>query len=123
MATIEKVATYEAPGQPGSPVALKPRYDNFVGGHWVPPVHGEYVENLTPATGEPFTEVPKSTPENVRREVSDMMDILNKDPELRKKMIDGGFEVIDVPYDKVPAFMKARIADYMGTAKMMGLVK
>ncbi len=65
MATIEKVATYEAPGQPGSPVELKPRYDNFVGGHWVPPVHGEYVENLTPATGEPFTEVPKSTPEDI----------------------------------------------------------
>jgi len=65
MATIEKVATYEAPGRPGSPVELKPRYDNFVGGHWVPPVHGEYVENLTPATGEPFTEVPKSTPEDI----------------------------------------------------------
>jgi aldehyde dehydrogenase len=28
-------------------------------------VHGEYVENLTPATGEPFTEVPKSTPEDI----------------------------------------------------------
>lgn len=65
MATIEKVAAYEAPGQPGSPVELKPRYDNFVGGHWVPPVHGEYVENLTPATGEPFTEVPQSTPEDI----------------------------------------------------------
>ena len=65
MATIEKVATYEAPGQPGSPVDLRPRYDNFVGGHWVPPVHGEYVENSTPATGEPFTEVPKSTPEDI----------------------------------------------------------
>ena len=65
MATIEKVATFEAPGHPGSPVELKPRYDNFVGGHWVPPVHGEYVENLTPATGEPFTEVPKSTPEDI----------------------------------------------------------
>jgi aldehyde dehydrogenase len=65
MATIEKVATYEAPGRPGSPVELKPRYDNFVGGHWVPPVHGEYVENLTPATGEPFTEVPKSTSEDI----------------------------------------------------------
>jgi aldehyde dehydrogenase len=65
MATIEKVAGYEAPGRPGSPVELKPRYDNFVGGHWVPPVRGQYVENLTPATGEPFTEVPKSTPEDV----------------------------------------------------------
>ena len=65
MATIEKVATYEAPGQTGSPVDLKPRYDNFVGGHWVPPVKGEYVENLTPATGEAFTEVPKSTAEDI----------------------------------------------------------
>jgi aldehyde dehydrogenase len=65
MATIEKVATYEAPGQPGSPVELKPRYENFVGGHWVPPVHGEYAENLTPATGKPFTEVPKSSPEDI----------------------------------------------------------
>ena len=53
------------PGHTGSPVDLKPRYDNFVGGHWVPPVKGEYVENLTPATGEAFTEVPKSTPEDI----------------------------------------------------------
>ena len=65
MATIEKVASFEAPGHPGSPVEVKARYDNFVGGHWVPPVHGEYVENVTPATGEAFTEVPKSTPEDI----------------------------------------------------------
>jgi aldehyde dehydrogenase len=65
MATIEKVAGFEAPGQPGSPVEVKGRYDNFIGGHWIPPVQGEYVENVTPATGEAFTEVPKSTPEDV----------------------------------------------------------
>jgi hypothetical protein len=51
------------------------------------------------------------------------MDALNKDPELRKKMVDGGFEVIDITYDKIPAFMKERTQDYMGTAKLMGLVK
>jgi len=67
--------------------------------------------------------VPKSTPENVRKQVSDMMDALNKDPELRKKMVEGGFEVIDVTYEKMPAFMKERTQDYMGTAKLMGLVK
>lgn len=67
--------------------------------------------------------VPKSTPENVRKQVSDMMDALNKDPELRKKMVDGGFEVIDITYEKMPAFMKERTQDYMGTAKLMGLVK
>ncbi len=67
--------------------------------------------------------VPRSTPEPVRKQVSDMMDAVNKDPELRRKMADGGFEVIDVGYDKVPAFMKERTAEYMNSAKMLGLVK
>jgi aldehyde dehydrogenase len=65
MTTIEKVATYAAPGQYDSLVELKSRYGNFIGGHWVPPVHGDYSDNLTPATGEPFTEVPRSTVEDV----------------------------------------------------------
>jgi aldehyde dehydrogenase len=65
MATIEKVATFAAPGQSDSPVELKSRYENFIGGHWVAPVKGEYSTNLTPATGEPFTEVPRSTSEDV----------------------------------------------------------
>ena len=65
MATIEKVATFSAPGQADSPVELKARYENFIGGHWVAPVHGEYSENVAPATGETFTEVPRSTPEDV----------------------------------------------------------
>jgi tripartite-type tricarboxylate transporter receptor subunit TctC len=67
--------------------------------------------------------VPKSTPEHVRKQVSDMMDAVNKDPEMRRKMVDGGFEVIDVTYDKIPAFMKARTADYLVSAKLLGLVK
>jgi aldehyde dehydrogenase len=65
MAVLEKTATYEAPGEAGSLVDLKPRYENFIGGHWVAPVKREYAENLTPATGKPFTEVPRSTPEDV----------------------------------------------------------
>ena len=47
MSTIESAA-YEAPGSPGSPVELKDRYENFIGGEWVPPTTGEYRENLTP---------------------------------------------------------------------------
>jgi aldehyde dehydrogenase len=65
MATIEKAAIFEAPGRPGSPVELKERYENFIGGAWVAPVKGAYAENRTPATGEPFTEVPRSTPEDI----------------------------------------------------------
>jgi aldehyde dehydrogenase len=65
MATIERVLTFSAPGQEGSPVELKSRYENFIGGHWVAPVNGEYSVNVTPATGEPFTEVPRSTSADV----------------------------------------------------------
>jgi tripartite-type tricarboxylate transporter receptor subunit TctC len=67
--------------------------------------------------------VPKSTPPDVRKKVSDMMDALNKDPELRKKMIEGGFEVIDVPVDKVPAFMQERSKEYLETARAIGMIK
>ena len=65
MATIEKGAAFSAPGQVDSPVELKSRYENFVGGYWVAPAKGEYSENVTPATGESFTEVPRSTSEDV----------------------------------------------------------
>jgi len=65
MATIERAATYAAPGETGSPVDLKTRYDNFIGGHWMAPVKGEYADNLTPATGKPFTEVPRSSAEDI----------------------------------------------------------
>ena len=61
MATIDKPAVFAAPGEAGSPVSLKARYDNFIGGEWVAPVEGHYQENLSPATGEPFCEVPRST--------------------------------------------------------------
>jgi aldehyde dehydrogenase len=59
MSTIEST-TYAAPGEAGSPVELQERYDNFIGGDWVAPTTGEYRENLTPSTGEPFCEVAHS---------------------------------------------------------------
>ena len=67
--------------------------------------------------------VPKSTSADLRKKVSDMMDAINKDPELRKKMVDGGFEVTDISLEKMPAFMKQRTQEYLNTAKQMGLVK
>jgi len=60
MATIAQSRAYAAPGQAGSPVDLKDRYDNFIGGAWVPPTTGEYRANVTPGTGQPFCEVASS---------------------------------------------------------------
>ena len=67
--------------------------------------------------------VPKSTPLETRKKVSDLFAELNKDPDILKWMADGGFEVVDVPYDKNDAFMKARGKEYMEIAKLMGLLK
>jgi len=57
--------TFVAPGQPGSVVEVKPRYENFIGGHWVAPVQGKYMKNISPVTGQVFTEVARSTAEDV----------------------------------------------------------
>jgi len=58
---------YTAPGKPGSLVSVRPRYDNFIGGTWVPPADGRYRVNLSPATAGPICEVAESTPADVER--------------------------------------------------------
>ena len=40
MAVAEQTTIYAAPGSPDSPVSLKARYENFIGGQWVAPVEG-----------------------------------------------------------------------------------
>jgi tripartite-type tricarboxylate transporter receptor subunit TctC len=67
--------------------------------------------------------VPKSTPPNIQKQVSDMIATLNKDPDLRKQNTDGGFEIIDIPVEKNAAFMKERVREYTAIAKRMGLAK
>ena len=47
------------------PFPYKPKYDNYIGGKWVPPVNGEYFENLSPITGKPFCQVPRSSAEDI----------------------------------------------------------
>ncbi|HWM30698.1 MAG TPA: aldehyde dehydrogenase [Methyloceanibacter sp.] len=41
-------------------VALRSRYDNFIGGKWVPPVDGAYFDNISPITGKPVCQVARS---------------------------------------------------------------
>jgi putative tricarboxylic transport membrane protein len=67
--------------------------------------------------------VPKSTPRDAQKKVSDMMAALNKEPQILKWMRDGGFEVVDIPYDRNAEFMKDRGKEYMEIAKHMGLLK
>src|ERR1700678_781268 len=59
------MAQYAAPGQSDSLVSVKSRYGNFIGGEWGPPVSGLYFENITPVTGQPFTEIARSTGDDI----------------------------------------------------------
>ncbi len=56
---------YAVPGTPGSIVAVKSRYENFIGGKWQEPTEGRYRADLTPATAKVITEVPESTPADI----------------------------------------------------------
>ncbi|MCW2648588.1 MAG: aldehyde dehydrogenase [Pseudonocardiales bacterium] len=59
------MTVYSAPGQSDSPVTVESRYENFIGGDWVAPSKGDYFENPSPVTGRNFTEIARSTGEDV----------------------------------------------------------
>ena len=46
-------------------VPFKPRYGNYIGGQWVAPKGGKYFDNITPITGHPFCEIPRSDKDDV----------------------------------------------------------
>ncbi|OOF10765.1 MULTISPECIES: aldehyde dehydrogenase family protein [Salinivibrio] len=56
---------YAKPGTEGAIVQFKPRYENYIGGEWVPPVKGQYFANTSPCTGETVAEVPRSSAEDI----------------------------------------------------------
>ena len=67
--------------------------------------------------------VPKSTPPEARKRLSDLWAALNADPEMKELAAKSGFELIDVGVDKMDAFMKEKIRLYTESGKRMGLGK
>ncbi|MCS3428634.1 aldehyde dehydrogenase [Leucobacter aridicollis] len=59
------MTVYAFPGQPDSLVTFKGRYEHYIGGEWVPPVKGQYFENITPVTGKAFCEIARGTAEDI----------------------------------------------------------
>ncbi|PPB49010.1 aldehyde dehydrogenase [Arthrobacter pityocampae] len=59
------MTVYAQPGQDGSKVSFKPRYENWIGGEWVSPIKGQYFENISPVTGKAFCEVARGTAEDI----------------------------------------------------------
>src|SRR5476651_1438389 len=45
--------------------SFKEKYENFIGGKFVPPVKGEYFENISPINGKAFTKAARSGKEDI----------------------------------------------------------
>lgn len=58
---------YQNPNTEGSMVSFKDQYENFIGGEFVPPVSGEYFDNVSPVTGKVFTRIARSNQEDVEK--------------------------------------------------------
>ena len=67
--------------------------------------------------------VPKSTPRDIQKRLSDIMYDLNQDPAMRKQLTDGGYDVIDITLEKMPAFLAQKSRTYIEDAKAAGLLK
>lgn len=58
---------YKQPGEAGSLITFKERYQNFIGGEWVAPTDGNYFANITPVTGQAYCEVARSSSADVEK--------------------------------------------------------
>ncbi|MGD7651509.1 aldehyde dehydrogenase family protein, partial [Ralstonia pseudosolanacearum] len=56
---------YANPGDTGSVVSFEKRYGNYIGGEFVPPVNGQYFDNISPVNGQVFCEIPRSSAEDI----------------------------------------------------------
>jgi tripartite-type tricarboxylate transporter receptor subunit TctC len=67
--------------------------------------------------------VPKSTPADVKKRVSDLWMALNNDPEMKELAAKSGFELVNVGVGEMDAFMKEKIKLYTDGARLLGLGK
>ena len=67
--------------------------------------------------------VPKSTPPEQRKRLSDLWMALNNDPEMKDLAAKNGFELVNVGLEQMDAFMKERTQLYTEGAARLGLGK
>ncbi len=67
--------------------------------------------------------MPKSTPADARKRMSDYWTALNNDPEMKELAAKSGFELINVGVDQMDAFMREKTKLYTESAARLGLGK
>lgn len=66
--------------------------------------------------------VPSSTPEELRKRISDMIHEINQDPEFRKRLENDGMAMLDVGYEQMGDFMARMKETYSSLAKDAGII-
>ncbi len=67
--------------------------------------------------------VPKSTPEEIRVKLSDMIGQINADPEFRKRMEADGMALLDVDYKGYQAFIDEQAKVMLEAAREANIIK
>lgn len=67
--------------------------------------------------------VPKSTPPEARKRLSELWAALNADPEMRELAARSGFELVNVGVEQMETFMRERARVYTEVGRQMGLGK
>lgn len=67
--------------------------------------------------------LPNSASAETTKMWSDMIGEINSDPAFQKKMLEGGFAMLDVGADEMNDFMAARVEEYLKDAREAGLIK
>jgi tripartite-type tricarboxylate transporter receptor subunit TctC len=67
--------------------------------------------------------MPKSTPPEARKRISDLWAALNAEPEMKELAAKNGFELVNVGVEQMDAFMREKTKLYIESAKRLGLGK
>lgn len=67
--------------------------------------------------------VPKSTPEEMRQQISDIVASINANPEFQKRMEHDGMALLDIDYEAYPAFIEKMTKIYVEAATEAGIIK
>ena len=67
--------------------------------------------------------MPKATPKALQQKMSDYFALLNADADNKKRLEEAGFVLVDIPINKIPAFMKEKTPGALEDARNAGLLK
>jgi len=91
---------------------FKNQYENFIGGKWVPPVKGQYFDNISPVDGKAFTKIARSTAEDVNLAIDAAWEAApqwnNSSPTERSNML---LKIADVMEKNLEALARAETWD------------